>query len=99
MASRCSIVDPESVRPRGRLAASFPPARDGARARRAHARKRPSGTVQNMALERPRRPTMQDVAKRAGVSLKTVSRVINGEPNVAGDLTSRVLAAATELGF
>jgi LacI family transcriptional regulator, galactose operon repressor len=42
---------------------------------------------------------MQDVAKRAGVSLKTVSRVINGEPNVAGDLTSRVLAAAAELGF
>jgi LacI family transcriptional regulator len=42
---------------------------------------------------------MHDVAKRAGVSLKTVSRVINGEPTVADELTGRVLAAATELGF
>ena len=42
---------------------------------------------------------MHDVAKRAGVSLKTVSRVINGEPTVADDLTGRVLAAAAELGF
>ena len=30
------------------------------------------------------RPTMRDVAERAGVSLKTVSRVINDEPGVAG---------------
>ncbi len=30
------------------------------------------------------RPTMRDVAERAGVSLKTVSRVINEEPGVAG---------------
>jgi LacI family transcriptional regulator len=42
---------------------------------------------------------MLDVAKQAEVSLKTVSRVINGEPNVASNLTERVLAAAAELGF
>lgn len=28
------------------------------------------------------RPTMKDVAARAGVGLKTVSRVVNGEPGV-----------------
>jgi LacI family transcriptional regulator len=48
---------------------------------------------------RPRRSTMVDVARRAGVSLKTVSRVINGEPSVAAGLVDRVLAAATELDF
>jgi LacI family transcriptional regulator len=42
---------------------------------------------------------MIDVAERAGVSLKTVSRVINGEPSVAPQLTDRVLHAVAELGF
>jgi LacI family transcriptional regulator len=42
---------------------------------------------------------MIDVARRAGVSLKTVSRVINGEPSVAPTLIDRVMAAVTELGF
>jgi LacI family transcriptional regulator len=46
-----------------------------------------------------RRPTMVDVARRAGVSLKTVSRVVNGEPAVAQELIDRVLAAVAELGF
>jgi len=47
----------------------------------------------------PRRPTMVDVAKHAGVSLKTVSRVVNNEPAVAHELVTRVLAAIAELGF
>jgi LacI family transcriptional regulator len=51
-----------------------------------------------MALDR-RRPTMADVAERAGVSLKTVSRVVNGEPRVAGATTAAVLTAVRELGF
>src|SRR5215470_1586475 len=46
-----------------------------------------------------RRPTMVDVARRAGVSLKTVSRVVNGEPAVGQELLDRVLAAIAELGF
>lgn len=45
------------------------------------------------------RPTMIDVARHAGVSFKTVSRVINNQPNVAEDLTSRVLNSIEELGF
>lgn len=47
----------------------------------------------------PRRPTMVDVARHAGVSLKTVSRVVNNEPAVAPELVGRVLTAITELGF
>ena len=47
----------------------------------------------------PRRPTMDDVAREAGVSLKTVSRVINQVKTVNPDLTDRVLAAAERLGF
>jgi LacI family transcriptional regulator len=45
------------------------------------------------------RPTMRHVAERAGVSLKTVSRVINEEPNVAPSTAERVTAAINELGF
>jgi LacI family transcriptional regulator len=42
---------------------------------------------------------MHHVADRAGVSLKTVSRVINGEPGVAQATAERVAAAIAELGF
>lgn len=42
---------------------------------------------------------MADVAERAGVSLKTVSRVINGEPRVAGATAAAVTAAVQALGF
>lgn len=48
---------------------------------------------------RSTRPTMRDVAARAGVSLKTVSRVLNGEPAVHPKTRDRVLGAATALGF
>jgi LacI family transcriptional regulator, galactose operon repressor len=48
---------------------------------------------------RTTRPTMRDVAVLAGVSLKTVSRVINDEPNVAAATAERVISAITELGF
>ncbi|AXI81140.1 LacI family DNA-binding transcriptional regulator [Peterkaempfera bronchialis] len=42
---------------------------------------------------------MKDVAARAGVGLKTVSRVVNGEPGVTSDTAERVQAAITALGF
>ena len=49
--------------------------------------------------DRPlRRPTMRDVANSAGVSLKTVSRVINAEPACARS-RERVESAIAELGF
>ena len=43
--------------------------------------------------------TLSDVAARAGVSPKTVSRALNNEGNVRPDKVAKVLAAATELGF
>jgi LacI family transcriptional regulator len=45
------------------------------------------------------RPTMKDVASRARVALKTVSRVVNGEPGVTAATASRVLGAIEDLGF
>lgn len=45
------------------------------------------------------RPTMKDVAARAGVGLKTVSRVVNGEPGVTAETERRVQDAITALGF
>jgi LacI family transcriptional regulator len=42
---------------------------------------------------------MRHVAERAGVSLKTVSRVINEEASVAPQTAERVVAAIAELGF
>ncbi|MDI5965355.1 LacI family DNA-binding transcriptional regulator [Streptomyces sp. SL13] len=42
---------------------------------------------------------MKDVAARAGVGLKTVSRVVNGEPGVTAETESRVRSAIDALGF
>src|SRR3954453_10515386 len=44
-------------------------------------------------------PTMRDVARTAGVSLKTVSRVVNGETTVAPELAARVQAAVETLHY
>lgn len=46
-----------------------------------------------------RRPTLRDVAAEAGVSFKTVSRVVNGEGGVSSDLMSRVEEAVASLGY
>lgn len=45
------------------------------------------------------RATMRDVAKLAGVGIKTVSRVVNGEGHVAQVTAGRVRAAIAELGY
>jgi LacI family transcriptional regulator len=45
------------------------------------------------------RPTMRDVAERAGVGIKTVSRVVNGEPGVNPATAERVSSAIADLGF
>ncbi|WP_420095603.1 LacI family DNA-binding transcriptional regulator [Brevibacterium sediminis] len=45
------------------------------------------------------RPTLATVAARAGVSIKTASRVLNGEKHVAASTAEKVEAAAEELGF
>ena len=44
-------------------------------------------------------PTIKDVAKRAGVSPMTVSRVLNDASNVRPSTREKVLAAVEELGY
>lgn len=46
-----------------------------------------------------RAPTMKDVAAEAGVSLKTVSRVMNGVTTVDESMAARVFDAVERLGF
>lgn len=46
-----------------------------------------------------RRPTLRDVAEHAGVSFKTVSRVVNGEGGVGAELSERVTRALEHLGY
>ena len=46
-----------------------------------------------------RRPTINDIARLAGVSKKTVSRVINASPFVRQDTRERIEAVIAELGY
>ena len=45
------------------------------------------------------RNRIEDVAAAAGVSMKTVSRVLNNEPNVRQETRARVLRAVDELQY
>ncbi|MCD0447045.1 LacI family transcriptional regulator [Glycomyces sp. A-F 0318] len=45
------------------------------------------------------RVTMREVAERAGVSVKTVSRVVNEEPHIRPETRAQVRAAIADLGW
>lgn len=47
----------------------------------------------------PPAPVMTDVARLAGVSHQTVSRVVNDSPHVSAQTRTRVLAAMEQLGY
>lgn len=47
----------------------------------------------------PGRPIITDVARAAGVSHQTVSRVLNGHPSVSATTRARVLATIATLGY
>lgn len=49
--------------------------------------------------ERMRGPRLQDVAERAGVSMKTVSNVVRDYPHVSPKMRERVQKAIDELGY
>lgn len=52
---------------------------------------------QSADAKRP--PGMADVARAAGVSAQTVSRVLSGHPNVQEHTRAKVMAAVEELGY
>src|SRR3954466_1948705 len=47
----------------------------------------------------PRRPTITDVARAAGVSPAAVSFAVNDRPGVSSETRERILAVARELGW
>lgn len=55
--------------------------------------------VPSRAADHDRAPVMADVARIAGVSHQTVSRVLNDHPNVRSETRDRVLAAIRELDY
>lgn len=50
-------------------------------------------------MNKPVRPTLEQVAARAGVGRGTVSRVVNGSPQVSQETREAVQAAIDELGY
>lgn len=48
---------------------------------------------------RPSRPTLKDVAREAGVSARTVSRVLNREPRISERTRKRVMVVVEAIGF
>ena len=50
-------------------------------------------------MKKSRQPTIHDVAENAGVSIKTVSRVLNNEGNVTPETRSRVVEAIRVLNY
>ncbi|HEY6815645.1 MAG TPA: LacI family DNA-binding transcriptional regulator [Croceibacterium sp.] len=52
-----------------------------------------------MARDEQRPPTIKDVAREAGVSFKTVSRVINGSSSVNPDMRAAIEAAMERLAY
>lgn len=52
-----------------------------------------------MTVLKAKRPTIDDVARQSGVGRTTVSRVLNGGPNVRDEVRGRVLAAVEALNY
>jgi DNA-binding LacI/PurR family transcriptional regulator len=50
-------------------------------------------------MSKPSNITIADVAKTAGVSVSTVSRILNGKQDVAAETRERVQQVIAELGF
>lgn len=67
--------------------------------RRSVAEKPDRGVLADAPGHSPRRPTLHDVAARAGVSKSLVSLALQGSPKVAPASREAILAAADELGY
>lgn len=62
-------------------------------------RRRGAGVVNTRLASEPHLATISDVARLAGVSIKTVSRVANGQPNVRESTRARVQEAIDALRY
>lgn len=59
----------------------------------------PSGGITPRRPRSPRRPTIADIAERAGVSAGAVSYALNGRPGVSEETRDRVLEVARQVGW
>lgn len=57
------------------------------------------GRAERRARPGARRPTISDIAQRAGVSKVAVSYALNGQPGVSEATRRKILAIADEIGF
>lgn len=57
------------------------------------------GTLGSRHKDPRGRPGMKEVAKRAGVAMSSVSRVLSGHPDVSEAMRTRVMTAVDELGY
>jgi DNA-binding LacI/PurR family transcriptional regulator len=55
--------------------------------------------VRSVPSEKKRPPTMKDVAELVGVSIQTVSAVVNNKPGITAETRDRVLEAVRQLGY
>src|SRR3954451_23766939 len=58
-----------------------------------------AGIVRRKEGVRVKRPTIADIARRAGVSKGAVSYALNGQPGVSEATRQRIVAIAQEIGF
>lgn len=56
-------------------------------------------TSDSLPAAGPRKPSIYDVADRAGVSHMTVSRVLNGHPNIRASTRDKVMKAIDEMSY
>ena len=43
--------------------------------------------------------SMKDIARRCGVSVATVSKALNGQPDIGEETRQRIAAVAKEMGY
>ena len=58
-----------------------------------------AGQATPAGRNRVKRPTIADIARRAGVTKAAVSFALNGQPGVSAATRERILAIANEIGF